>query len=44
MTTGNNLIPAGSVTRAMATNPDFLTKGTNFTGQRSIRLGVRFTF
>ena len=30
--------------RATATNPSFLTAGTNFTGQRSIRLGVRFTY
>jgi hypothetical protein len=46
VTTGNNLTPAGSLTdpRATATNPDFLKKGTSFTGQRSIRLGVRFTF
>jgi hypothetical protein len=45
-TTGNNLTPAGTLSnpRATATNPDFLTKGTAFTGQRSIRLGVRFEF
>jgi hypothetical protein len=43
-TTGNNLTPAGSVTKDMATNPDFLKKGVNFTGQRSMRLGVRVTF
>jgi len=45
-TTGNNLTPAGALTNAKATapNPDFLNKGTLFTGQRSIQLGVRFTF
>jgi hypothetical protein len=30
--------------RATATNPDFLRKGISFTEQRSIRLGLRFTF
>jgi hypothetical protein len=29
---------------ATATNPDFLKAGSNFTGQRSLRIGVRFTF
>jgi hypothetical protein len=29
---------------ATATNPDFLKAGTAFTGQRSLRLGVRITF
>jgi hypothetical protein len=29
---------------ATATNPDFLKAGTNFTGQRSLRLGLRITF
>lgn len=45
-TTGNNLTPAGALTnpRSTAPNPDFLQKGTLFTGQRSIQLGVRFTF
>ena len=45
-TTGNNLIPAGALSdpRATATNPDFLKAGINFTGQRSIRVGVRLTF
>ena len=43
-TTGNNLTPAGSVTKEMATNPDFLKKGVSFTGQRSMRLGVRVMF
>lgn len=38
--------PAGSIPnpRATATNPDYLTKGIDFTGQRSIRVGVRFNF
>jgi hypothetical protein len=38
--------PAGSITnpRATATNPSFLTRGTSFTGQRSIRVGARFSF
>jgi hypothetical protein len=38
--------PSGKITnpRATATNPDFLKKGTSFTGQRSIRLGARYTF
>jgi len=46
VTTGNNLIPAGVISdpRATAANPDFLQKGVGFTGQRSIRLGVRFEF
>ena len=30
--------------RATATNPDFLTGGTNFTNPRSFRLGVRLSF
>ena len=30
--------------RAAATNPDFLSAGTAFTGARSIRLGARFSF
>jgi outer membrane receptor protein involved in Fe transport len=30
--------------RATATNPDFLTGGTQFTQARSFRLGVRFSF
>jgi hypothetical protein len=30
--------------RASATNPNFLKAGTSFTGQRSFRLGARFTF
>jgi len=38
--------PVGKIPnpRATATNPDFLKAGTSFTGQRSIRLGARFTF
>ena len=45
VTTGNNLTPAGTINpRATATNPDYLVKGLGFTGQRSIRLGVRFLF
>jgi len=46
VTTGNNLTPAGVISdpRATAANPDFLLKGVNFTGQRSIRLGVKFEF
>ncbi len=55
-TTGNSLTPIGSITnpRATATNPDYLKTGPDsqtaatafrgFTGQRSLRLGVRFTF
>lgn len=30
--------------RANATNPSFLKKGLTFTGERSVRLGARFTF
>ena len=30
--------------RATATNPDFLKSGSTFTGQRSLRLGLRITF
>jgi hypothetical protein len=38
--------PAGVLAspKTTATNPSFLTGGTAFTGQRSIRLGARFTF
>jgi hypothetical protein len=38
--------PAGTIAnpRATATNPDYLKKGVAFTGQRSLRLGVRLTF
>ncbi|HSY47361.1 MAG TPA: TonB-dependent receptor [Thermoanaerobaculia bacterium] len=38
--------PAGVLPnpKATATNPSFLTGGTAFTGQRSIRLGARYTF
>ncbi len=51
VTTGNSLTPAGVISnpRATATNPDYLKTGPDsqtrgFTGQRSLRLGVRFTF
>lgn len=46
ISTGNNLTAAYSISnaKASATNPDFLKAGTAFTGQRSIRLGVRVTF
>jgi hypothetical protein len=46
VTTGNSLTPAGTLSnpRGTATNPDYLKMGTAFTGQRSIRLGVRFLF
>jgi hypothetical protein len=46
VTTGNTLTPAGSLNdpRATATNPDYLKAGRAFTGQRSVRLGVRFYF
>jgi Carboxypeptidase regulatory-like domain/TonB dependent receptor len=56
VTTGNTLTPAGAITnpRATATNPDYLKTGPDsqspatafrgFTGQRSLRLGVWFTF
>jgi len=38
--------PAGKITdpRATSPNPDFLKAGNSFTGQRSIRLGARYTF
>jgi hypothetical protein len=38
--------PVGQISnvRGSATNPDFLKKGIAFTGARSIRLGVRWTF
>jgi len=38
--------PAGSIPNplASATNPDYLKKGIAFTGQRSLRVGVRLTF
>lgn len=38
--------PSGVIAnpKATATNPSFLTGGTAFTGQRSIRLGVRYSF
>ncbi|MDP9361465.1 MAG: TonB-dependent receptor [Acidobacteriota bacterium] len=38
--------PVGSIANPHATapNPDFLKAGTSFTGQRSLRLGARWTF
>jgi outer membrane receptor for Fe3+-dicitrate len=38
--------PLGSIPNplASATNPDYLKKGVAFTGQRSVRVGVRLTF
>jgi hypothetical protein len=44
--TGEIPRPAGVIAnpRATATNPDFLTGGTNFTDPRSFRLGVRLSF
>ena len=47
VTTGNNLDPAGVISdpRPPRRIPTTLTgRGTAFTGQRSIRLGVRFEF
>jgi hypothetical protein len=46
LTVGNTLIPVAQLSdpRQTAANPDFLKAGVRFTGQRSIRLGVRFTF
>ena len=43
---GATLNPVGQLSnpRATAANPDFLHKGTNFSGQRNIRLGLRFRF
>ncbi|MCB9377749.1 MAG: hypothetical protein H6511_03175 [Holophagales bacterium] len=43
---GATLNPMGQLSnpRATATNPDFLRKGTSFTGQRNIRVGLRFRF
>lgn len=43
---GATLQPLGQLSnpRATAPNPDFLRKGTAFTGQRNIRVGVRFRF
>jgi hypothetical protein len=42
----NSVIPVAQLANpiATATNPDFLKAGTGFTGQRSLRIGVRFTF
>lgn len=53
LTVPGTLQPLGQIAdpRATATNPDYLKKGSNsawdptvFTGQRSIRLGLRWTF
>jgi hypothetical protein len=43
---GNTLSPVAQLAnpKQTATNPDFLKAGTNFTGQRSLRIGVRITF
>jgi hypothetical protein len=40
------LEPLGSLTdpRQTATNPDYLKRGSAFTGQRSLRLGLRLSF
>ncbi len=42
----NSLTPVAQLAnpRATAPNPDFLRAGTGFTGQRNIRLGLRFSF
>jgi Carboxypeptidase regulatory-like domain/TonB dependent receptor-like, beta-barrel len=42
----NTVDAAGQISniKGNATNPDYLKKGIGFTGARSIRLGVRFTF
>ncbi|KAB2958672.1 MAG: TonB-dependent receptor [Thermoanaerobaculia bacterium] len=43
---GASINPVGQLgnPRATATNPDYLSAGTNFSGQRNIRVGVRFRF
>jgi hypothetical protein len=38
------LAPAGKINPANAPNPDFLKAGTAFTGPRTWRLGVRYSF
>ena len=40
------LEPVGALgdPRLTATNPDYLKKASAFTGQRSLRLGIRLTF
>ena len=40
----NTLIPVGKIDLSKAPNPDFLKAGTAFTGQRTFRLGARFSF
>jgi hypothetical protein len=46
MHAGSTLNPVTQLAnpKQTATNPDFLKAGTGFTGQRSLRLGVRITF
>jgi hypothetical protein len=46
LTRPGTLEPAGTISNPQATapNPDFLKKAIAFTGQRSIRVGVRWTF
>ncbi|MBZ0089913.1 MAG: TonB-dependent receptor, partial [Thermoanaerobaculia bacterium] len=43
---GESLDPVGQLDdpRATATNPDFLKRGAAFSGQRSIRVGIRYRF
>jgi hypothetical protein len=43
---GESTDPVGGIPdpRATATNPDFLRAGAAFTGQRSLRLGLRYRF
>jgi outer membrane receptor protein involved in Fe transport len=45
-TQAGTLIPVGSLSNPQATaaNPDYLKKGVAFTGQRSIRIGIRLSF
>lgn len=40
----NSFTPAGAINTSNAPNPDFHRAGVAFTGQRSIRLGLRLTF
>jgi len=43
---GASYTPVGTISnpRATATNPNFLRRGTQFSGQRSIRVGLRYRF
>lgn len=41
---GASIEPIGQLPGLNPSNPDFLRKGTAFTGQRNIRLGLRFRF